>query len=70
VKAFLAASRERNFAALLAVLAPEVFLRADRAAVIMGASGEVREATAVAETFKGRAAAAQPAMVNEAAGAE
>lgn len=43
-------------------------LRADPAAVEMGASAEVRGAQAVAETFKGRARAAQPALVNGAAG--
>jgi len=69
VAAFLAASREGNFAALLAVLDPDVVLRADSAAVLMGASGEVRGAPAVADTFKGRAQAAQAALVNGAAGA-
>jgi hypothetical protein len=39
-------------------------LRADRAAVETGASKEVRGAAAVAETFSGRARAAQPALVN------
>ena len=43
-------------------------LRADPAAVEIGASAEVRGAQAVAETFKGRARAAQPALVNGAAG--
>jgi RNA polymerase sigma-70 factor (ECF subfamily) len=55
-------------AALLAVLDPDVVLRADRAAVDAGASAEVRGAAAVAETFSGRARAAQPALVNGAAG--
>jgi RNA polymerase sigma factor (sigma-70 family) len=69
VEAFLAASRNGDFAALLAVLDPDVVLRADPAAVAMGSSREVRGAAAVAETFKGRAVAAQPAVVNGAAGA-
>jgi RNA polymerase sigma factor (sigma-70 family) len=69
VDAFLAASRGGDFGALLAVLDPDVVLRADRAAVRMGASKEVRGAPAVADTFSGRARVAQPAMVNGAVGA-
>jgi RNA polymerase sigma factor (sigma-70 family) len=68
VDAFLAASRGGDFRALLAVLDPDVVLRADRAAVRAGASEEVRGAAAVAETFSGRARAARPAMVNGAPG--
>ena len=68
VDAFLAASSGGDFDALLAVLDPDVVLRADRAAVQAGASREVRGAAAVAETFKGRARAAQPAIVNGAVG--
>ena len=69
VDAFLAASRGGDFDALLAVLDPDVVLRADRAAVQAGAASEVRGAAAVAKTFSGRARAAQPALVNGAAGA-
>ena len=69
VEAFLAASRGGDFEALLAVLDPEAVLRADQAAVEMGASKEVRGAAAVAETFAGRARPAQPALVNGVAGA-
>ncbi len=69
VGAFLAASRDGDFDALLAVLDPGVVLRADRAAVHLGASREVRGAAAVAKTFAGRARFAQPALVNRAAGA-
>jgi RNA polymerase sigma factor (sigma-70 family) len=68
VDAFLAASRHGDFEALLAVLDPDVVLRADRAAVQMGASREVRGAAAVADTFSGRARFAQPALVNGAVG--
>ncbi|MEA2602703.1 MAG: hypothetical protein QOF89_3695 [Acidobacteriota bacterium] len=68
VDAFLAASRGGDFAALLAMLDPGVVLRADPAAVQMGAAAEVRGAAAVAGTFSGRARAAQPALVNGAAG--
>jgi hypothetical protein len=69
VAAFLAASRNGDFDALLAVLDPDVVLRADRAAVQAGAPAEVRGAPAVADTFSGRARAAQPALVDGAAGA-
>ena len=64
VEAFLAASREGDFRALLAVLDPDVVLRADAAAVRMGATGEVRGAEAVAATFSGRARAARAALVD------
>ncbi len=69
VDAFLAASRDGDFEALLAVLDPDVVLRADSSAVRAGASREVRGAPAVADTFSGRARFAQPALVNGAAGA-
>jgi RNA polymerase sigma factor (sigma-70 family) len=68
VDAFLAASRGGDFEALLAVLDPDVVLRADGAAVRMGATKEVRGAAAVAETFSGRARAARPALVDGAPG--
>jgi hypothetical protein len=68
VEAFLAASRGGDFDALLAVLDPDVVVRADRAAIRMGASREVRGAAAVADTFSGRARFAHPAMVNGAVG--
>jgi RNA polymerase sigma-70 factor (ECF subfamily) len=68
VEAFLAASRGGDFEALLAVLDPDVVLRADGAAVRLGASREVRGAPAVAETFSGRARAAQPVLVDGAPG--
>jgi RNA polymerase sigma factor (sigma-70 family) len=68
VEAFLAASRGGDFEALLAVLDPDVVLRADGAAVRMGATKEVRGAADVAETFSGRARAARPALVDGAPG--
>jgi RNA polymerase sigma-70 factor (ECF subfamily) len=67
--AFLAASRGGDFEALLAVLDPDVVLRADGGAGV--ASREVRGVTAVAEqvlTFRRLAPFAQPALVNGAAG--
>jgi RNA polymerase sigma-70 factor (ECF subfamily) len=68
VGAFLAASRGGDLGALLALLDPDVVLRADRAAVEMGASREVRGAAAVAESFSGRARAARPALVDGSVG--
>jgi RNA polymerase sigma-70 factor (ECF subfamily) len=64
VQAFLAASRSGDFAGLLAVLDPDVVVRADGAAVTMGAAAEVRGAGDVAETFVGRARAARPALID------
>jgi RNA polymerase sigma factor (sigma-70 family) len=69
VDAFLAASRGGDFEALLALLDPDVVVRADRAAVEMGATKEVRGAAAVAGTFAGRARVARPALVNGHVGA-
>jgi len=69
VDAFLAASRGGDLQALLALLDPDVVLRADEATVRTGASREVSGAEAVAETFRGRARGAQPAFVDGAAGA-
>jgi RNA polymerase sigma-70 factor (ECF subfamily) len=68
VDAFLAASRGGDFAALLALLDPDIVVRADDAAVATGAEREVRGAEAVAATFAGRAKAAQPALIDGAAG--
>src|SRR5262245_64117863 len=67
IEAFLAASRGGDFEALLAVLAPDVVVRADRAAVPDSAPTEVRGAPAVARNalaFSGRAQFAQVALVN------
>jgi RNA polymerase sigma-70 factor, ECF subfamily len=64
VDAFLAASRHGDFEALLALLDPDVVFRADEAAVRAGASATLRGAAAVAETFAGRARAAQPALID------
>ena len=58
VTAFLTASREGSFETLLALLDPDVVLRADRVAVSRGAAGgvgEIRGAAAVARLFTGRA---------------
>jgi RNA polymerase sigma-70 factor (ECF subfamily) len=69
VDAFLAASRDGDLGALLAVLDPDVVLRADPGA--MGASREVRGARAVAEqarAFSRLGRYARRALVNGVAG--
>ncbi len=80
VEAFLAAARDADFSALLAVLDPEVVLRADAAAVAtslariragapaLALAPEIHGAEAVANTFKGRASEAQFAVIEGEAG--
>jgi len=72
VDAFLAAARGGDLSALLAVLDPNVVVRADTGAVAAGPSEEVRGVKAVAEqalAFSRRFGRfAQPALVNGAAG--
>jgi RNA polymerase sigma factor (sigma-70 family) len=71
VDAFLAASREGDFEALLAVLDPDVVLRIDGGAVRAGLSREIRGVQAVAEqtlTFSRLSPFVRPALVNGAAG--
>jgi RNA polymerase sigma factor (sigma-70 family) len=79
VDAFLAASRNGDFEALLAVLDPEVVLHADELAVRTAEANkwagaptlasEVRGARSVADTFKGRARAARRALIDGSPGA-
>ncbi len=81
VGAFLAASRDGDLAALLAVLAPDVVLHADQTAIDAAATrtaqgapapllaSELRGARAVADSFRGRARGARPALVDGVAGA-
>jgi RNA polymerase sigma-70 factor (ECF subfamily) len=65
VAAFLAASREGDFEALLAMLDPDIVLRADAAAVQMGGlDREMTGARAVAAMFSGRAKALRPALID------
>jgi len=67
VGAFLAASRDGDFEALLEVLDPDVVLRLDRGAMPPDASKEVRGAAAVAGLgfrLSGDGWLAQPALVN------
>ncbi|MFI9488877.1 sigma-70 family RNA polymerase sigma factor [Promicromonospora sp. NPDC052451] len=78
VEAFLQASRTGDLSGLLAVLAPDVVLRADHAAVEAAAAAadrgapllarEVRGAAAVAEAFRGRARLAVPALIDGSVG--
>jgi RNA polymerase sigma factor (sigma-70 family) len=79
VGAFLAASRDGDFERLLAVLSPQVVLRADEQAVRTAAERqrhgapalepEARGASRVANIFKGRARAASPALIDGQPGA-
>jgi RNA polymerase sigma factor (sigma-70 family) len=71
VDAFLAAARDGDFAALVAVLDPDVVLRSDGGPDRPGATAMVRGAEAVAAramTFAGLAPFARPALVNGAPG--
>jgi RNA polymerase sigma factor (sigma-70 family) len=72
VDAFLAASRDGDFEAMVAVLDPDVVLRADRGAAPPGASRLLRGASTVAGQAlvfgRGLAQFARPALVNGAAG--
>ncbi len=71
VDAFLTAARGGDLDALLAVLDPDVVLRADRGAMQPRAWRLIRGARAVAEqalTFSRLAGSARPALVNGAAG--
>jgi RNA polymerase sigma-70 factor (ECF subfamily) len=69
VDAFLAASRNGDFEGLLAVLDPDVVVRADDAAIRLGASRETRGAQAVAKTYMGRAQTARSALMDGVVGA-
>ena len=69
VDAFLSASRNGDFGALLALLDPDVVLSADADAVRVGATDLVRGSRAVAETFSGRARTAQLALIDGQPGA-
>lgn len=78
VRAFLAASRDGNFPALLALLDPGATLRVDATIMAMGGAQYwqsedletgIRGAQAVANTFSKRARAAQPALLDGKPGA-
>jgi RNA polymerase sigma-70 factor (ECF subfamily) len=74
VEAFFRASRDGDFEALLAVLDPDVALRADETALRMGTrsgflTSELHGAKAVAEKFTGAAQSAQLALIDGLPGA-
>jgi RNA polymerase sigma-70 factor (ECF subfamily) len=65
VEAFLAASRHGDFDALVAVLDPEVVLRADETAIAQGAASPLRGSAAIANaSLVHRARLARTALVN------
>ncbi|KRB61211.1 RNA polymerase subunit sigma-70 [Rhizobium sp. Root708] len=64
VNAFLAASRLGDIGALLSILDPQVVFVPDVTAMRYGAESELYGAAAVADTFKGRAQGAQPALID------
>ena len=64
VAAFLDASRNGDFTALLALLHPDAVLRSDAVATRMGSAAEVRGASGVAEFLAGRARAARLVLVD------
>jgi RNA polymerase sigma-70 factor (ECF subfamily) len=68
VTAFIKAARDGDFDGLLAVLDPEVVVRADRAAVGIGGLPEVRGARDLAQRIMGRARNARLALVARAVG--
>jgi RNA polymerase sigma-70 factor (ECF subfamily) len=68
VDAFLAASREGDFEALLTMLDPDVVLSSDDIAAQSGSPAQLRGARDVAGTFSGRAREARPAWIDGSAG--
>jgi RNA polymerase sigma-70 factor (ECF subfamily) len=64
VAAFLAASRDGDFEALVTLLDPQVVLRSDDAAATMGSPAEVGGAPAVAGFLSGRAKGARLALAD------
>ena len=69
VSAFLAASRDGDFDALVALLDPDAMIRTDEAAARLGTRVDERGSTAVARFFSGRAAAARMALIDGVVGA-
>jgi RNA polymerase sigma-70 factor (ECF subfamily) len=68
VDAFLTASREGNFEALLAILDPQVVMRGDAAAIRLGGPRQLSGSAAVAKSFAGRAQGARFVLIDGAAG--
>jgi len=69
VDAFLAAAREGNFERLLQLLAPDVVIAGDEAAVLAGTPARLEGRQHVATMFNGAAKAALPVFVGDRPGA-
>ncbi|MDH6126001.1 sigma-70 family RNA polymerase sigma factor [Kitasatospora sp. GP82] len=69
VDAFLTAARGGDFDALLAVLDPDVVLRADRVVPLLGTEHELRGRPSVLSAFLGRAQDARTALLDGTVGA-
>jgi RNA polymerase sigma-70 factor (ECF subfamily) len=67
-EAFLAAARNADLDALVAVLDPDVVLRADAAAVNLGGPPPTHGAATIAKFFAGRAKAARAGLINDSVG--
>jgi RNA polymerase sigma-70 factor (ECF subfamily) len=65
VDAFMAAARSGDFEALLRLLAPDVCVNADDAAVLVGTPGQIEGRDEVATFFNGGAKAALPVFVGD-----
>lgn len=65
VDAFMAAAREGDFDRLLRLLAPDVVVTADEAAITSGTPGRIEGRREVAEFFNGSAHAALPVFVGD-----
>ncbi|MEV5569284.1 sigma-70 family RNA polymerase sigma factor [Spirillospora sp. NPDC052269] len=68
VTAFLTASREGDFEALVTLLDPDAVQRADRTAAGMGGPGRIEGGEAMAAFWSGRAKAVLPVLVDGVAG--
>jgi RNA polymerase sigma-70 factor (ECF subfamily) len=68
VRAFLTASREGDFAALLTLLDPDIVLRADEAAITMGTQPVLTGPQLVAQRFSGGAQALRLVYIDGLAG--
>ncbi len=69
VDAFMSAAKEGDFQRLLRLLAPEVVVTADEAAVLVGTPQLIERRDEVAEFFNGSAKAALPVFVGDRPGA-
>ncbi len=69
VDAFMAAARGGDFARLLQLLAPDVVVMGDGAAIELGTPREITGQQAVAEFFNGAARSALPVFIGERPGA-